>query len=70
MDIVMLGMDGLTATRRIKAKFQDARILVITQDDNSKLRDSAREAKLCGATQLVLRKAEQFRRRPDIKACR
>jgi len=44
MDVVMQGMDGLTATRRIKAQFPEARILVMTQHHNLKLRDSAREA--------------------------
>jgi two-component system, chemotaxis family, chemotaxis protein CheY len=47
MDVVMPGVDGLTATRRIKAQFPEARILVITQHQQPKLRDSAREA---GAT--------------------
>ena len=43
-------MDGLTATRRIKAQFPDARILVMTQHHNLKLRDSARAA---GATRFL-----------------
>ena len=47
MDVVMSGMDGLTATRQIKAQFPEARILVMTQHHNLKLRDSARVA---GAT--------------------
>ena len=47
MDVVMPGLDGLVATRQIKAQFPEARILVITQHQSLKLRDSARAA---GAT--------------------
>jgi len=47
MDVCMPGVNGLAATRRIKAQFPEARILIITQHHNPKLRDSAREA---GAT--------------------
>jgi CheY-like chemotaxis protein len=50
MDFVMPGMDGLTATRQIKAQFPDARILIVTQHVNRELRDSAL---LAGATGFV-----------------
>ena len=50
MDVCMPGVNGLTATRRIKSQFPQARILVITQYDDRKLRDSAREA---GATDFL-----------------
>jgi CheY-like chemotaxis protein len=41
MDVAMPGMDGLAATRQIKAQFPDARILIITQHQSLKLRESA-----------------------------
>jgi two-component system, chemotaxis family, chemotaxis protein CheY len=44
MDVCMPGMNGLTATRRIVAQFPEASILVITQHQNPKVRDSAFEA--------------------------
>jgi DNA-binding NarL/FixJ family response regulator len=47
MDVCMPEMDGFAATRCIKAQFPEARILVMTQHDNSMLRNLAREA---GAT--------------------
>jgi two-component system, chemotaxis family, chemotaxis protein CheY len=50
MDVCMPGVNGLAATRRIKAQFPEARILVITQHHSLKLRDSAREA---GATSFL-----------------
>jgi DNA-binding NarL/FixJ family response regulator len=47
MDIRMPGVNGFAATHQIKAKFPEARIVIITQYDNPKLRDLAMEA---GAT--------------------
>ena len=47
MDICMPGINGFGATRQIKAQFPEARVLIITQHDNPKLRDLAVEA---GAT--------------------
>jgi len=44
MDVAMKVMDGLTATRRIKSKFPDSRIVVVTQHNNPKLGECAREA--------------------------
>jgi CheY-like chemotaxis protein len=48
MDVAMPVMDGFTATRRIKAQFPEARILVVTQHDSPKLRSSASEAGAIG----------------------
>ena len=47
MDIAMKPMDGLEATRRIKALGPDARILILTQHDSPGIRRAAKEA---GAT--------------------
>ena len=48
MDIRMPGVNGFVATRQIKAQFPDARIVIITQHDNPKLRDLAVEAGAAG----------------------
>jgi CheY-like chemotaxis protein len=50
MDICMSGLNGLVATRQIKAQFPEARILIITQYDNLLLRNSASDA---GATDFL-----------------
>ena len=44
MDFVMPGMDGLAATRQIKAQFPEARILIMTQHASLKLRECALSA--------------------------
>jgi CheY-like chemotaxis protein len=48
MDIKMRGMDGLTATRQIKAAFPKARIIIVTGHDDARLRAAARKAGACG----------------------
>jgi len=47
MDIRMGEVDGLIATRRIKAQFPEARIIIVTNLDDAELRDAARDAGAC-----------------------
>jgi CheY-like chemotaxis protein len=44
MDVAMKPMDGLEATRRLKARFPDARILILTQHDLPAIRAAANDA--------------------------
>ena len=44
MDVVMKGVDGIEATRRIKAQFADARIIILTQHDSPPVRQAAASA--------------------------
>ena len=44
MDIAMKPMDGLEATGRIKARFADARIVILTQHDSPPMRQAAGRA--------------------------
>jgi CheY-like chemotaxis protein len=48
MDIKMGKVDGLAATRQIKAAFPDARVIMVTSYDEQSLRDEARLAGACG----------------------
>jgi CheY-like chemotaxis protein len=48
MDIEMKVMNGLTATRQLTAVFPEARIMIVTQYDDTRLRELAREAGACG----------------------
>ena len=48
LDVAMGGMDGVTATRLITAKFPKSHIMIMTQHNHPKLRESAREAGAAG----------------------
>ena len=48
MDIAMKPMDGLEATSRIKARFADARIVILTQHDSPPMRQAALAAGALG----------------------
>ena len=48
MDIAMKPMDGLEATNRIRARFADARIVILTQHDSPPMREAALAAGACG----------------------
>ena len=47
MDIKMVEVDGLAATRQIKAAFPEAKVMILTNDDDADLRAAAREAGAC-----------------------
>ena len=48
MDVEMKGMDGITATRKIREIFADAHIIIVTQYDDASTRAAAQEAGACG----------------------
>lgn len=48
MDVKMKEMDGVSATRQIKAVYPEAKILIVTDYDDEGLREEARTAGACG----------------------
>ena len=48
MDVSMTRMDGITATRHIVQMFPEARIVIVTQYDDARLRSAAQQAGACG----------------------
>ena len=47
MDIRMKELDGIAATRQIKAAFPEANIMIVTDYDDPDLREAARAAGAC-----------------------
>jgi NarL family two-component system response regulator LiaR len=47
MDIRMKEMDGISATRQIKASFPEANIMIVTDYDSPNMREAARSAGAC-----------------------
>ena len=52
MDIELGQVNGITATRRIKADFPEARVVIVTNYDDKQLRETAR---IAGACEYVLK---------------
>ena len=48
MDIDLVEMDGITATRKIKAGDPNARIIIVTNYDEADFREAAQKAGACG----------------------
>ena len=48
MDLAMERMDGITATRQIRAADPAARFIIVTQYDQADLREAAKAAGACG----------------------
>src|SRR5215510_934904 len=48
MDIELGQVNGITATRRIKAEYPEARVVVVTNYNDELLRETARVAGACG----------------------
>ena len=48
MDVSMVPVDGITATRQIIQTFPTARIVIVTQYDDVRFRDAAQQAGACG----------------------
>ena len=47
MDIEMKGLDGISATQRIKSAFPAARVVIVSEYDNADWREEARRAGAC-----------------------
>jgi NarL family two-component system response regulator LiaR len=54
MDIQMEPIDGLTATRQIRAAFPDAKVMIVTNFSDPQMREAAR---LAGASEYVVKES-------------
>lgn len=48
MDIEMLRMDGIAATREIMAACPEAKVAIVSRHNDEQTRDAARQAGACG----------------------
>lgn len=48
MDVAMPGVNGIEATRRLKAAYPEARVVIVTSYDEGALRQAAHQAGACG----------------------
>lgn len=48
MDIKMEGMDGITATKKIKSEHPEAKIVIVTGIDDAEFRNAAEYSGACG----------------------
>lgn len=48
MDVRMPRVNGLEATRQLRAAHHDARVVIVTSHGDTRLRDAARQAGACG----------------------
>jgi CheY-like chemotaxis protein len=76
MDVEMKGMDGITATRQIRQRFPDARIIMVTQYDDATTYAAARQSGAYGyvlkENLFELRQLLQTRKptqQPTIEGC-
>ena len=71
MDVRMKGLDGISATRQIKASFPEANVMIVTAYDSPVMREAARSA---GAREYVTKENLLDARRilcpPEARAAR
>ena len=48
MDLEMAGVDGITATRQLRADYPEARVVIVTNHNDETLRAAATAAGACG----------------------
>ena len=48
MDVMMGGVDGVTATRLITSKYPGSQVMIVTQNNHPKLKERAHEAGAAG----------------------